>query len=438
MRLNLPAILLVVLAVAACGADDEQARVCQRFIPAFESDPGSIEILRQEPHGSAENSIVVHYRARDAGGQAVEHSIACWFRDSAFGSGRLAVEDVSTDRHGLLSPVKLEMLRIWLRVGGSGTPAGEIARGAPAPALSDPAYALQAVVNAIVMGCVYALVAIGFSLIYGVIGRINLAFGDMSAIAAYAAFTGVVLLGAAGTVWWFAGLVAVLLAAIGVAVLANLATERLIFRPLRGSASQAPLIATIGLAIFLREFIRLTQGSRDRWLPSMVTEPYLVPLGGGHSISIGAGQLVVLGLTVALCGMLGMVMTRSAHGRRYRACCDDFKMAALLGVDAGRTVAVTFALGAVFAGAAGAVVALYYGTVGAYMGMMIGFKALVAAVVGGMGSIAGAVLGGIIVALLESLWSSYMTMAYRDVVIFGLLAFVLVFRPNGLLGRPGP
>ncbi len=139
---------------------------------------------------------------------------------------------------------------------------------------------------------------------------------------------------------------------------------------------------------------------------------------------------------MTLCAILGVLMTRSAFGRRYRACCDDFQTATLLGVNAGRTVAQTFALSAVFAGAAGAVVALYYGTVSAYMGVMFGFKALVAAVVGGMGSIAGAMLGGVLIALLELLWSSYLTMAYRDVVIFGLLAFVLVFRPNGLLGRP--
>jgi branched-chain amino acid transport system permease protein len=346
------------------------------------------------------------------------------------------VEGVSTDRQGLLSPVKLEMLRIWLRVQGTDFEPKVAGPGASGPALSDPLYALQAVINALVMGCVYALVAIGFSLVYGVIGRINLALGDMSSIAAYAAFTGVTLMGAAGTGWWFAGLMAVLLVAIGVAVLANLATERLIFRPLRGSSTQAPLIATIGLAIFLREFMRLAQGSRDRWLQPLVSEPYLLAAGEGHDVSVSAAQLLIVGLTVALCAILGALMTRSAFGRRYRACCDDFRTASLLGVNAGRTVALTFALSAVFAGAAGAVVAVYYGTVSAYMGVMIGFKALVAAVVGGMGSIAGAMLGGVLIALLESLWSSYLTMAYRDVVIFGLLAFVLVFRPNGLLGRP--
>lgn len=438
MRCRFSVVLLLALAITACGVDNQQAKVCQGLIPAFERDSRGIEIIRHEQHGTAENSIVVHYRTRDAEGRAAEHWISCWFEDSAFGSGRLSVEGVDTDRHGLLSPVKMQMLRIWLRVYGAESPARDGERGASGPALADPLYALQAVVNALVMGCVYVLVAIGFSLVYGVIGRINLAFGDLSTIAAYAAFTGVTLLGAAGAGVWFAGLMAVLVVAIGVAVAANLVTERMIFRPLRGSSTQAPLIATIGLALFLREFMRLTQGSRDRWLQPLTTEPYVLAGGGVHEVSVSAAQLQILGLTVVLCAALGVLMTRSDFGRRYRACCDDYRTAALMGVDAGRTVALTFALSAVFAGAAGVVIALYYGTVSAYMGVMIGFKALVAAVVGGMGSIAGAVLGGILVALLESLWSSYLTMAYRDLVVFGLLAFVLVFRPSGLWGRPDP
>lgn len=431
-------LLLLFVTTTACSVDSEQARVCQRLIPAFEPYSLGTEILRHEQHGSAENSIVVHYLARDAEGKAAEHWIGCWFASSSFGFGRLSVVGVSTDRHGLLSPVRLQMLRIWLRVYGSQSQAKGWGAGASGPAVSDPVYALQALVNAVVMGCVYALVAIGFSLVHGVIGRINLALGDISTIAAYAAFTGVVLLGAAGVGLWLVSMAAVLLAAIGVAVIVNLATERLVFRPLSGARTQAALIATVGLAICLREFVRLTQGSRDRWLQPLPAEPYLLVAGFGHDVVISAAQMQVVGLTVAVCTGLMVMMTHSAFGRRYRACCDDFKMAALLGVNAGRTVALTFALSAVFAGTAGAIVTLYYGTVSAYMGAMLGFKALAAAVVGGMGSLAGAVLGGVLIALAESLWSAYLSMAYRDVAIFGLLAFILVFRPNGLLGRTGP
>ncbi len=128
MRSRLSVVLFLVVATSACSVDSEQAKVCQWFIPAFEPRSHGVEILRHEQHGSAENSIVVHYRARDAEGKAAEHWIGCWFEASAFGPGRLSVEGVSTDRHGLLSPVKLQMLRIWLRVQGTDSPAGDAGR----------------------------------------------------------------------------------------------------------------------------------------------------------------------------------------------------------------------------------------------------------------------------------------------------------------------
>ncbi len=427
--------LALALAVAGCGVDQDQIRVCQWLIPAFETHPESVEFLRHEQHGSAENSVVVHYRSGDGETGLAEHWVACWFGGTAFGSGRLTVEGVGTDRRGLLSPVQLQMLRIWLRIDGTdGTPRDRES-GAFGPSASDALYLLQSLVNALTMSSVYVLVAIGFTLVYGVINRLNLALGDVSTVAAYGAFTGVTLLAAAGTGWFGAGLLLVLVVALAISALFNMVTERTVFRPLRGASSQAPLIATIGLAIFLREFMRLAQGSRDRWLPPMTEEAYPLVVGDGFSVSISPGQLMIVGLTLALCGALGLLMTRSSFGRHYRACCDDLRMAALLGVPVDRTVAATFALSAVFAGTAGVVIVLYYGTVGAYMGVAIGFKALVAAVVGGIGSIPGAIVGGVLIGLVESLWASYLTGAYRDIVVFGLLAATLVFRPNGLLGR---
>ena len=435
--------LALALAVAGCGVDREQIRVCRWLIPAFEKHPESVEILRHQQHGSAENSVVVHYRSRDGENGSAEHWVACWFGGTAFGSGRLTLEGVSTDRRDLLSPVQLQMLRIWLRVdgtaggsaGGNDGAARDRGSGSFDPSVSDALYLLQSLVNALAMSSVYVLVAIGFTLVYGVIGRLNLALGDVSTVAAYGAFTGVTLLAAAGAGWSGAGLLVVLVIALVISALFNVVTERTVFRPLRGASTQAPLIATIGLAIFLREFMRLAQGSRDHWLQPMTAEAYPIAGGDGFSVSIGAGQMTVVALTAVLCGALGVLMTRSRYGRHYRACCDDLRMAALLGVPVDRTVAATFALSAVFAGTAGVVIVLHYGTVGAYMGVIIGFKALVAAVVGGIGSIGGAIVGGILIGLIETLWSAYLTGAYRDIVIFGLLAAMLVFRPNGLLGR---
>jgi branched-chain amino acid transport system permease protein len=429
------AALALALIVAGCGVDRDQLKVCQRLIPAFEKHPERVEILRHERHGSADNSVVVHYRTRDGKNGSAEHWITCWFGGTAFTSDRLTLDGVSTDRRDLLSPVQLQMLRIWMRI--AATNAAPVGGGRGFPGASAPAtlYLLQAIVNALAMSCVYVLVAIGFTLVYGVIGRLNLALGDISTLAAYGAFTGVTLLAAVGSGWFGAGLLLVLGFALTIGALFNVVTERVVFRPLRGASTQAPLIATIGLAIFLREFMRLAQGSRDRWLQPITPKAYPIAGGDGFSVAISPGQLVIVAATVVLCGALGALMTRSRFGRRYRACCDDLRMAALLGVPVDRTVAATFALSAVFAGTAGAVIVLYYGTVSAYMGVVIGFKALVAAVVGGIGSIPEAIVGGVLIGVLESLWSAYLTGAYRDVVIFGLLAAMLVFRPNGLLGR---
>jgi branched-chain amino acid transport system permease protein len=218
-------------------------------------------------------------------------------------------------------------------------------------------------------------------------------------------------------------------------------TQRVVFRPLLLSApassvgGQAALIATLGLAIFLREAMRLAGGSRDRWLEPVFTLSHTLVHSGGFEATISSGQLIILAIAATVVGALGLLITGSRFGRRYRACCDDIDMAALAGVDVDRIVGGAFLLGAASAGMAGAMMTLHYGTVSAYMGTLIGFKALSAAVIGGLGSLGGAVLGGITVAAFETLWAAYFSGHYRDVAAFGLLAVFLVLRPHGLLGR---
>lgn len=337
---------------------------------------------------------------------------------------------VATDQEGPLSPLSMQMLRIWLDVAGSTreAPSAE-SRSWAGPAIGHPFYLLQQLVNAVPVSCLYILLAVAYTLVYAVIGRINLAFGEMSTVGAFAAFLGVVFIGAMGGGLLPAALLGVLVVAIGVGALSGFATERVVFRPLRGAGSQAPLIATIGLAVALREFLRLSQGSRDRWLPPIITDPHLIAADGTFSVAISTAQLVILSVTVALCVALLALMVRTGFGRRHRACSQDAGMAALLGVNVDRTVAATFALGSALAAVAGTIITLYYGTVSAYMGLQIGFKALVAAIVGGIGSVGGALIG-----VFETLWSAYLAGAYRDIAVFGLLAAVLVLRPTGLLG----
>ncbi len=307
----------------------------------------------------------------------------------------------------------------------------------PKPPVSHRLYFLQQVVNAVPISSIYVLIAVGFSLVYGVAGRINLAFGEMATLAAYAVFVAVTLAAAVGFDASIAVLAAALILGSTVSALWGWATHGTIFRPLRHSGTQALLIATVGLAIFLRELMRLAQGSHDNWLRPLVTEAHVLARDGAFEVSVSTAQLAVLALTVVACGLVAGMMTASRFGRRYRACADDLRMAALVGIDTERVFAFALALGCASAGLAGAIVVLYYGTVSAYMGTLIGFKALVAALVGGLGSYPGAIVGGIAVGLFETLWSGYFGGDYKDVGVFALLAAVLVFRPAGLVARAG-
>lgn len=232
---------------------------------------------------------------------------------------------------------------------------------------------------------------------------------------------------------------AAMLAAAAVAALLSWTTGRVIFRPLGRSPSQPVLIATVGLAIVLQEAVRLSQGARERWLQPVLNEP-MVLSGHGFAVTITVAKVAIVALTVVLFGALLRAVRAGRWGRAWRACADDAGMAALCGIDVGRTVAMTFVVSGACAGIAGAIIALHYGGVGFTMGTILGFKALTAAVAGGIGSLPGAMLGSLLIAAIETVWSAYLPIAGRDVAVFALLAIVLVFRPGGLfaLNQPQP
>jgi branched-chain amino acid transport system permease protein len=193
-------------------------------------------------------------------------------------------------------------------------------------------------------------------------------------------------------------------------------------------------VAGIGLAVFLENGLRLTQGSGEKWLDPLFTGRHVLFEQAGFAVMIGDTQLAVLGLMVLL-GVIGsMLLRHSAAGRTYRACTDDGFMASLLGVDTDRVAGSGFALGAGLAGLAGVIYVVHYGEADAQMGFLIGVQALAAAVLGGLGSLRGAVLGGLAIGIFEALWTAYLGSAYRDVAIFGLLCLTLIYRPQGLFG----
>jgi branched-chain amino acid transport system permease protein len=255
-------------------------------------------------------------------------------------------------------------------------------------------------------------------------------------VGAYTSFIGVTVLALIGAGALPLGLLAVLALAAVVGSAHGLVTERLVFRPLRDVPSQAPLIATIGLAIFLQEYLRLSQGSADRWIQPVFSEAHTLAEADGFGLSVSTSQIMVMVLAIALYAGLWLLMSRSRFGRQARACADDVDMAAFCGINVDRIVALVFSLGAGYAAIAGFVILLRYGGVRFSDGYLLGFKALTAAIIGGIGSVPGAMVGGLIIGTLETFWAGYLSLAYKDVAVFGLLAAVLIWRPQGLLGQP--
>ena len=214
------------------------------------------------------------------------------------------------------------------------------------------------------------------------------------------------------------------------------ALERVAYRPLRGSFRLAPLISAIGVSIFLANLVQVAQGARNKPTPPMVRE--VIPLfeRNGYLVALSYKQVIIMIVTASLLTVFWYIVQKTALGRAQRACEQDRKMAALLGIDVDRTISLTFVIGAALAAVAGTMYLLYYGVISFADGFVPGIKAFTAAVLGGIGSLPGAVLGGLIIGLIETLWSAYFSIDYKDVAAFAILTIVLVFMPSGILGRP--
>jgi branched-chain amino acid transport system permease protein len=428
--------LLGAFLLSACGeVDVTQVRICEALIPALYERAIAHDVLRREADATTRQGVIVHYRITGPPEARGDHWVACRFAGRDFSYGRANLLAVVTDREGRLSEVRLFMLkRFWLGVYRA-QPGTEPGPGRPQ---GPPAwlYFLQQAVNALIVCCVYGLLAAAYTVVYALIGRINLAFGELAMIAGYVSVLGVVVLSVSSGLALLPTLALVLVLAVVVTGTYGWATQRLVFAPLRDSATQAPLIATIGLAIALQEFVRLTQGTRERWLQPVLSEPHLLASAEGFAVVLTSKQIVIVILALALYAAILRLFSRGPFGRAWRACAQDVSMAALCGIRVERTLGATFALSGALAAVSGYIVTLHYGTVGFTMGTMLGFKALVAAVVGGIGSVPGALLGGALIGILETFWSGYLSIADRDLAVFGLLAVALLFRPQGLLGGP--
>ena len=298
------------------------------------------------------------------------------------------------------------------------------------------ALALQQLINGLTLGAVYGLIAIGYTMVYGIIGMINFAHGDIYMVSAFIAVTGFTLLASFGVSSVPFALVVVLIIAVLFTSVYGWAVERVAYRPLRGSTRLAPLISAIGMSIFLQNMVQLTQGARVKPIPPMLTGGIDIYETAEFTVRIAYSRILIVLVTVGLMIGFSWLITRTSFGRQQRACEQDRTMTALLGINVDRTLSLTFMLGAALAAVAGVMVTVYYGVVDFYIGFVAGIKAFTAAVLGGVGSLPGAMLGGLVIGLIEAFWSSYLSAEYKDVATFSILILVLMFRPSGLLGRP--
>jgi branched-chain amino acid transport system permease protein len=297
-------------------------------------------------------------------------------------------------------------------------------------------YFLQQLINGLTLGSIYGLIAIGYTMVYGIVGMINFAHGEIYMIGAFVSLIAFLVLGVLGITFVPLALLLVLVAAMVFTGVYGWTVERLAYRPLRHSFRLAPLISAIGMSILLQNYVQLLQGARVKTLPPLVHGGWTLMEHNGFAVQISYLQLFIILLTVALMAGFSVMIAATPLGRAQRACEQDMTMAALLGIDVDRTISQTFVIGAVLAAVAGLMVTLYYGVIDFFIGFLAGIKAFTAAVLGGIGSLPGAMLGGVLIGVAEAMWSAYFSVAYKDVAVFVILVLVLVFRPTGLLGRP--
>ncbi len=296
---------------------------------------------------------------------------------------------------------------------------------------------VQQLINGITLGSIYGLIAIGYTMVFGIIGMVNFAHGDVFMVSAFIALIAFLIL----TAWLGIGSIAlalfiVLIVAMALTSLVNWTIERLAYRPLRGSFRLAPLISAIGMSIFLMNFVQVTQGPRNKSIPPIVQGEFVLIDSPVYAVTLSYKQLIIWLITAVLLAAFWYLVAKTSLGRAQRACEQDQKMAALLGIDVDRTISLTFVIGAALAAVAGTMYLMHYGVVNFADGFVPGVKAFTAAVLGGIGSLPGAVLGGLLIGLIETLWSAYFSIDYKDVAAFSILAITLIFLPQGILGRP--
>ena len=285
---------------------------------------------------------------------------------------------------------------------------------------------VQQLFNGLSLGAIYALIAIGYTMVYGIIGMINFAHGEIYMIGAYTGLVTLAALGPQHGLPVYLVIALMLVVAVFITGVYGFAVEQVAYKPLRSSPRLVALISAIGMSIFLQNWVALGQGARDMAVPSLLPGALRFGDESGFEIFVPYTRVLIIAVTVVLMVALTLYIKHSRMGRASRACAQDMHMAGLLGIDVNRVISFTFILGAVLA----------VGKLNPFIGFIVGVKAFTAAVLGGIGSIPGAMLGGVLLGVAETFAAAYISSEYKDIVAFGLLVLILLFRPTGLLGKP--
>lgn len=430
-------LLAACLALAGCGrgVDAEQARICRQAIPALNADGANFRLSEPRP-GPGRNEVLIQYEVGTPRGTR-RRTITCRFAGTGFAAGKARLVGITTER-GALSDASVYFLQRFYLEAPEAAASDPERRAGAARVLQLPsplAYGLQQALAALPMAAIYGLLAASYALIFGLVRRIMLGFGEFAVLGGMAATLTIALSVAGGVVTPLPGLLSGLVVAVMAGALHGLVAGRLAVVPLLRLKGQQIVIVTVGLSIALAEYLRLAQGESGRWVPPVWNATLGIAGTRDFLVTVTPMSLLVTATGALAAGLLIILLARTHFGRAWRAYADDPVAAALFGIDGRVLFSLTFALATGLAALAGFLMVAQYGGVGFSGGLALGLKALVAAVVGGIGSVAGALAGGLVIAAVEAAWSAALPIELRDIAVYCLLVLFLVLRPGGLFGE---
>jgi branched-chain amino acid transport system permease protein len=422
--LALLACLLAPVGAKAANSSDA-IRACQELLPVFENSPLSITIASEDEGDDAPFGVRISWTARNGDGW-----IRCWFLPRTESGDAWQFSQVESSRFGRLSRYDVQQAFKMLRL--KKREAQVVLQPVPDTPLVPWLYLLQQILNGLTLACVYALVAVAFTLTAAASRTIMFAFGELVTLGAWLFLIVHVGLQLQGGLSVPVTIGAGLIVCAATAGLFARGADRLVFSRLRYRKTSVTLIASIGIAIAAAEAIRLAVGSKPRQMSVVADARVVLIQGMGFDVSVTEGHLWVAGATCILAAALAWVLARTNYGRCLRAVVQDPATAALLGVDVDRVIGRTFLMAGALGGIGGLALVAEYGVADYTMGTSITLKALTAAILGGIGSVPGAFIGGFIIAAVETASSGYGSAAWKDVYVLAVLVALLIFRPEGL------